>query len=171
MRHSYLLSLLLPFHLLIPSANAEVLDIRSLVNALPISDISWIEVSRDCDDFAGGVLKTFSSIAPSEQGGQSEEEVAEMRRILEAACKPPFDTCNFSICNKAGAPLGTPEPSLTWIRKGMNCNEFLSELRTRYQNDKLAASEDLRKELRTALNVACSPEFAECKFEACSRPE
>lgn len=131
----------------------------------------WIEGARNCEDFAIGVLKTIAT-----NNAKSEEDRSELKAILSAACVPPFDICNFKVCRKqqdkspASDTNSRPDSAarLPWFKQGMNCNDFLAQIKTRYQRDPAGLSAKDRGELKVALDLACSDTFAHCNFEACS---
>ena len=154
----------------------SILLISSLVLGLslpiwlpePVRAADWIEGARNCEDFALGVLKTVAA-----NSGATDDERTELREVLTAACAPPFDICNFKVCKKGQPSSASPatqgvSAKLPWFKHGMSCNDFLTQIRTRYQGNPAGLSEKERSELKAALDLACSEMFAHCNFEACT---
>jgi len=109
-----------------------------------------------------------------------------VREILEEACKPPFEACGFTFCSRKSAGENRDGPkmlreenketktskgsaSLSWIADEMSCDDFLTQLRSRFQRpqNKPTLSQDKKAELDLALEIACSPRFKHCDFDAC----
>lgn len=132
----------------------------------PAGAADWIEGARNCEDFALGVLKTVAA-----NSGETQSKREELQAVLTAACAPPFDICNFRVCKKSELPPATAlglSAKLPWFKHGMSCNDFLTQIRTRYQGNPAGLSEKERGELKIALELACSEMFAHCNFEACT---
>lgn len=159
-----------------PSAAKFILLIGAMVIAsIAAANTEWIVSSRNCDDFAKGVLKTLDDV---KDAPPSEEQKADIKEILKSACNPPFDTCNFSICQQTQAsgttatipvPEATPDlaAEISWLRNDITCAEFMKELRSRYSGRRQELSDPERKELQILLDLACGDRFRGCNFEAC----
>ena len=146
--------------------------------------------SGNCEDFAQLILRKQGAIegaVAANEGKLTKNQSVEINDLLNLACSPQFSQCGFSVCNSQedpSKPVGdlknpntihtskfsskTGDPSqLAWVTQNMSCEDFLGQLRTRYQSSKL--DENKKNELKIALDLACRNQFKRCNFEACQK--
>ena len=146
--------------------------------------------NNNCEDISQLILKkyaTFEETIKANDGRLTAVQIEEVSELLNLSCSAQFASCGFSVCKPLDAPnSGKPElespnslPAQTtskiennsiklpWLTADMNCEDFLGQLRTRFQAGSL--SEEQKKELKVALELACGDKFKHCKFEACKK--
>jgi len=146
--------------------------------------------SNNCEDISQLILKKYAAFEETvkvNEGKLTNVQIEEVNELLNLACSPQFASCGFRVCKPVDAPslsepeLESPSPlpdqatskaqdnsiKLPWVTAEMNCEDFLGQLRIRFQAGSL--SEEQKKELKVALELACGDKFKHCKFEACKK--
>ena len=146
--------------------------------------------SNNCEDISQLILKkyaTFEETIKANDGRLTSVQIEEVSALLNLSCSPQFASCGFSVCKPLDTPnSGKPElegpnslpdqttsktennsNKLPWVTSEMNCEDFLGQLKTRFQTGSL--KEKQKKELKVALELACGDKFKHCNFEACKK--
>lgn len=145
---------------------------------------------NSCQEFAQTVLNKYAVIKktlPTNDDKLTKVQSVEVKELLEEACSPKFSQCGFNFCINEKLPTTAPialdtsstvptseaaatqdsEPHLQWVTESMSCEDFLGQIRTKYRpGDK---NEVKKKELQSALKLACSERFKQCNFEVCKK--
>jgi hypothetical protein len=166
---------------------ALISNILYLIVALPVHAQ---EVANNCEEFSQLILKKYAVIEESiavNDGKLTADQSVQVRELLRSACSPQFSPCGFSICKTENSPTlpnivkeiptealipetpvdGISSKPLGWVTDNMSCEDFLGQLRSRFQPGNL--DEGKRKELKSALELACGAKFKRCNFEACTK--
>jgi hypothetical protein len=135
------------------------------------------EVSAEnCEQLSRVILKNYVLIEESlksNAGRLTKSQHSDVTELLQAACSPKFALCGYSYCKpkpeETSVSEGNQPTTLSWVTDEMSCEDFLGQLRVRFQVRNLSIEK--REELKASLDLACGEKFKHCSFDACKGRE